>query len=204
MKARTFVPRKLDMGAFLESGEALSGDLPVGELPRLSEGLCPDFDLTSLPHVTWSAQGRLVPQRMSPPQMWLDLEAQAELVWECQRCLQPVTETVHIRRSIRFAKDEAEAATLDAESDEDVLALSRVFDLLELVEDELIMAQPIVPRHEECPTDVSTLMHNDAATPVPGAPPAPAETGRGPVPLAASPDLLPVEMRDGTSGRHGC
>lgn len=175
MKARTFVPRKLDMGAFLESGEALSGDLPVGELPRLSEGLCPDFDLTSLPHVTWSAQGRLVPQRMSPPQMWLDLEARAELAWECQRCLQPVTESVHVSRSIRFAKDEAEAAALDAESDEDVLALSRVFDLLELVEDELIMAQPIVPRHDVCPTDVSTLMHNDAETPVPGAAPEPAE-----------------------------
>lgn len=175
MKARTFVPRKLDMGAFLESGEALSGDLPVTELSRLAEGLCQDFDLASLPHVKWSAQGRLVPQRMSPPQMWLDLQAQAELVWECQRCLQPVTETVRISRSIRFAKDEAEAAVLDAESDEDVLALSRVFDLLELVEDELIMAQPIVPRHEVCPTDVSTLMHNDAETPVPGTSPTPVE-----------------------------
>lgn len=170
MKARTFVPRKLDMAVFLESGEALSGDLAVTELPRLAEGLCPDFDLARLRPLTWSAQGRLVPQRMSPPQMWLDLEARAELVWECQRCLQPVTNTVHISRSIRFAKDEAEAAALDAESDEDVLSLSRTFDLLELVEDELIMAQPIVPRHEVCPTDVSTLMHSDAETPVPGAP----------------------------------
>ena len=170
MKARTFVPRKLDMGAFLESGEALSGDLPVTELSRLAQGLCPDFDLSSLPSVIWSAQGRLVPQRMSPPQMWLDLEARAELAFECQRCLQPVTDTVSIRRSIRFAKDEAEAAALDADSDEDVLALSRVFDLVELVEDELIMAQPIVPRHGVCPTDVSTLMHNDAETQVPGAP----------------------------------
>lgn len=170
MKARTFVPRKLDMEVFLESGEALSGDLSVNELPRLAEGLCPDVDLTRLPHITWSAQGRLVPQRMRPPQVWLDLEARAELVWECQRCLQPVTDTVHISRSIRFAKDEAEAAALDAESDDDVLALSRAFDLLELVEDELIMAQPIVPRHQVCPTDVSTLMHNDAETPVPGRP----------------------------------
>ena len=179
MKAPTFVPRKLDMGAFLESGEALSGDLPVAELPRLAEGLAKDIDLASLPRVTWSAQGRLVPERLSPPQMWLDLEAQAQLAWECQRCLQPVTETVHISRSIRFAKDEAAAAALDAESDEDVLALARQFDLLELVEDELIMAQPIVPRHEVCPTDVSTLMHNDAETPVPGSTPAPAEDADG-------------------------
>ena len=179
MKAPTFVPRKLDIGAFLESGEALSGDLSVTELPRLAEGLAKDIDLASLPRVTWSAQGRLVPERMSPPQMWLDLEAQAELAWECQRCLQPVTDTVHISRSIRFAKDEAAAAALDADSDEDVLALARQFDLLELVEDELIMAQPIVPRHDVCPTDVVTLMHNDAETPVPGSTAAPAEDADG-------------------------
>src|SRR5690606_6708886 len=110
MKARTFDPRKLDMGAFLESGEALTGDLPVTELPRLAEGLAKDVALSSLPLLKWYAQGRLVPQRMSAPQMWLDLEAQAELAWECQRCLHPVTETIEISRSIRFAKDEAAAA----------------------------------------------------------------------------------------------
>ena len=186
MKAPTFVPRKLDIGAFLESGEALSGDLPVTELPRLAEGLAKDIDLASLPRVTWSAQGRLVPERMSPPQMWLDLEAQAELAWECQRCLQPVTDTVHISRSIRFAKDEAAAAALDADSDEDVLALARQFDLLELVEDELIMAQPIVPRHDVCPTDVVTLMHNDAEAPVPGSkPPSAEETADAPATTAS-------------------
>ena len=42
--------------------------------------------------------------------------------------------------------DEAAAAELDADSDDDVLAVSRVFDLLALLEDELIMAQPLVPR----------------------------------------------------------
>jgi len=179
MKARTFDPRKLDMGAFLESGEALTGDLPVTELPRLAEGLANDVALSSLPLLKWYAQGRLVPQRMSAPQMWLDLEAQAELAWECQRCLHPVTETIEISRSIRFAKDEAAAAALDADSDDDVLALARQFDLLELIEDELIMAQPIVPRHEVCPTDVTTLMHNDAETPVPGSTAAPAEDADG-------------------------
>ena len=175
MKERTFLPRKLDMGPFLESAEALSGDLPVSELPRLAEGLAKDVDLADLPHVTWSAQGRLVPQRANKPEMWLDLNAEAELAWECQRCLQPVIETIQISHSIRFAKDEAAAAALDADSDEDVLALSRHFDLLELVEDELIMAQPLVPRHEVCPTDVNALMHNDEETPVPGSTPAAAD-----------------------------
>ena len=49
-------------------------------------------------------------------------------------------------------RDEATAAELDADSDEDVLVLSRSFDLREWVEDELLLALPIVPLHDpECP-----------------------------------------------------
>ena len=97
-----------------------------------------------------------------------------------------MTETIQISHSIRFAKDEAAAAALDADSDEDVLALSRHFDLLELVEDELIMAQPLVPRHEVCPTDVSALMHNDEETSVPGSTPAAADAASDPHATTAS------------------
>ena len=48
----------------------------------------------------------------------------------------------------------AQAARLDEEGDEDVLALTRALDLPALVEDELILALPLVPRHEVCPQDV--------------------------------------------------
>lgn len=168
MKANTFAPHKLDMGAFIESGEMLSGELPVPALQRLSAGLAADVDAASLPAITWSAQGRSVPQRLGEPHLWLDLQASAQLAWECQRCLHAVTDTVTLDLSIRFAKDEAAAVALDAEMDEDVLALSRQFDLIELIEDELIMAQPIVPRHETCPVDVATLMSDDPVDDAPG------------------------------------
>lgn len=168
MKARTFAPRKLDIGAFIESGELMTGAAPAAELSRLAEGLAKDVDLTTLPAIDWSAQGRLVAQRVGGPQMWLDLTAQAHLAWECQRCLHAVTLPVSVDRSIRFVKDEAAAAELDADCDDDVLALSRQFDLMELIEDELIMAQPIVPRHETCPSDVARLMQSDVEVPVPG------------------------------------
>jgi len=168
MKARTFAPRKLDIGAFIESAELMTGSAPVAELPRVAVGLAKDIDLTTLAPIDWSAHGRLVPQRIGGPQMWLDLSVNAHLAWECQRCLQAVTLPVVVERSIRFAKDEAAAAELDADSDDDVLALSRQFDLMALVEDELIMAQPIVPRHEICPSDIVKLMHSDEAVSAPG------------------------------------
>jgi uncharacterized protein len=42
----------------------------------------------------------------------------------------------------------------DEESEEDVLVLSKAFNLLELIEDELLMSAPLVPKHEVCPQPV--------------------------------------------------
>jgi uncharacterized protein len=58
---------------------------------------------------------------------------------------------VEVDRWLRFVGDEAEAAELDADSDDDVLALARWMNLRDLVEDELLLALPLVPRHERCP-----------------------------------------------------
>jgi uncharacterized protein len=168
MTERTLAPSKIDIGAFIESAEPMSGAAPAHELKRLADGLARDVDVHALPPVAWSVQGRLVPQRVGGPQMWLDISAHGDLAWECQRCLHAVTLPVAVQRSIRFVKDEAAAAQLDAEGDDDVLALSRQFDLMALIEDELIMAQPIVPRHDACPTDVFRLMKSGGDLSEPG------------------------------------
>jgi uncharacterized protein len=56
-----------------------------------------------------------------------------------------------VDRRLRFVRDEAQAETLDAESEDDVLALPRWLDARELVEDEMLLALPLVPRHDRCP-----------------------------------------------------
>ncbi|MGH6649322.1 YceD family protein [Aquabacterium sp.] len=165
MNARTFLPHKLDLGAFINEESRLEGQLPVVALSRLASGLAQDLDLSPLTPLAWWAEGRLEPQRVGAPQMWLDLHAEGNLPWECQRCLQPVFIPVTVDHTVRFVADEATAATLDAESEDDVLAISRQFDLLALIEDELILAQPIVPRHDECPTDVQSLMQSGLVAP---------------------------------------
>ena len=45
---------------------------------------------------------------------------------------------------------DSEAEALDTDSEDDVLALGPSFDLIELIEDELLLAWPLVPRHEHC------------------------------------------------------
>jgi uncharacterized protein len=68
----------------------------------------------------------------------------------CQRCLQPLPLDLAVETRLRFADGEAEAERLDESSEEDVLALPASLDLRELLEDVLILALPLVPRHEAC------------------------------------------------------
>ncbi|HET6786919.1 MAG TPA: DUF177 domain-containing protein, partial [Aquabacterium sp.] len=79
MKPRQFTPRKLNIGAFIESESPLEGPSPLSDLPRLADSLAPEVAQDSIPPVSWTAQGRLVPQRVGGPQLWLDLTAHADL-----------------------------------------------------------------------------------------------------------------------------
>ncbi len=81
--------------------------------------------------------------------------------WNASAACTPVDVPLDVERSFRFVADEATAEALDEECDEDLLALSREFDLRELIEDELLMALPVVPRHEECPTSVPLASSDD-------------------------------------------
>src|SRR5690606_12845544 len=94
-------------------------------------------------------------------QHWLHLRVEATFPMVCQRCLTPVDVPLQVERSFRFVPDEATAETLDDEAEEDLLALSREFDLHELIEDEWLMALPVVPRHEVCPEPVPMVSSDE-------------------------------------------
>lgn len=154
MKVREFKPRRLDVRAFADSGETLEGEDPVSDFERLVESMSPDAPVDTASPVRWSVQGELRPRRGGPAEVWLHLQGSTTLALQCQRCLEAVDTPLSFDRSFLFVESESRAAELDAESEEDVLVLSRSFDLLALVEDELLLAAPIVPRHEVCPTPV--------------------------------------------------
>ncbi len=149
MKLREHDPLRLDVVAFAADGRELVGDWPGLDLQRLSDSQSTPQD--SLPHaVQWRAIGERRISAGASPQLWLQLSAQTTVWLTCQRCLQPFEHRLDVHQRLRFARDEAEAEALDAETEDDVLALRRWFDLRELVEDELILALPLVPRHEVC------------------------------------------------------
>ncbi|MCO5975800.1 YceD family protein [Ideonella oryzae] len=141
-------PRKLDIARSARDADHLQGEWPLTDLPRLAEAQVSE---EPAPPVQWSAQAELRPVLGGEGQTWLHLQAHAEVAMACQRCLAPVRLPVAVDRWIRFVTGEEQAEALDADSEDDVLALPRWLDLAELIEDELLLALPIVPRHEVCP-----------------------------------------------------
>ena len=150
-KKAAYQPGQLDVAAFARECGRLEGVLPVAGMARLGDGLHPPADAPAA-QVEWSAEGLWSQPLGDQPQIRLRLRARTTVWLTCQRCLQPVALPLEVDRTLRFARDEDEAARLDEEEqDEDVLALPRALDLGALVEDELILALPIVPRHDTCP-----------------------------------------------------
>jgi uncharacterized protein len=184
MKQRVFDPLRLDVAAFAADGAELSGQWPGAELPRLAEAAHAEGAVDAGAPVVWSAQGAMASRAGGVAQPWLHLQADTEVWLQCQRCLQPVREALAVQRDFRFVRSEAEAAAEDADSDEDVLAVSRTLNLRELVEDELLLALPLVPRHEVCPQPLPQSVPADTAgeveaTPHPFAKLAELKRGRG-------------------------
>ena len=151
MKPRAFVPQKLDVDAFIRDGAILDGEWPAQSLTRLADSAAPEAPASGWPLVTWRLTGETREQRRAEKQLWMQVEATATASLTCQRCLKPVQEHLDVSRWFHFVGSEDEAATLDADSEDDVLALTRHLDARELVEDELLLALPLVPRHEVCP-----------------------------------------------------
>lgn len=160
-------PRRLDVRAVIEQAHALTGRCALDELPRLLEALAPadpaqPADPTDRP-VAWAVQGEWRAVTGGAPQHWLRLQVDGDLSLVCQRCLGPVREHLALDRWLRFVESEAQAAELDAELDDDVLALPRWLDLVELIEDELLLALPLVPRHAVCPAPLPVPGPDEAA-----------------------------------------
>ena len=151
MSKRPVDPRRLDIEAFADAAGELSGTWPLARLHRLAEMACAEPDPGTVKSIEWAVRGERRKAKPGQAQVWLHLSAKAELSLVCQRCLQPSLTHVNVTRSFMFVPGEDAAAALDEDSEDDVLALSPAFDLAGLVEDELLLALPLVPKHEHCP-----------------------------------------------------
>lgn len=147
---RPFDPKRFDVAVFAATGASQAGEWPLGSLPRLaSTGLsAPEADTAP---VRWQATGSRATLGGAGLQPTLHLLADATVSVECQRCLKAMTVPLHVDRRLFFVEGEDAAAALDTDSEDDVLTLEPAIDLRALIEDELLLGLPLVPRHEVCP-----------------------------------------------------
>lgn len=144
-------PSPIDVKAFAHSASHIAGQDLLSKYDRLmaeTQGLGAERVLD------WSARGELQIDQAGAAQVWLHVMVNVSLPLTCQRCMGPVDIAVTVNRSFRFVESEEAAEAQDAEAEEDVLALSPEFCLPALIEDEVLMAMPVVPSHERCPIEV--------------------------------------------------
>ncbi|MDL2338532.1 MAG: YceD family protein [Pseudomonadota bacterium] len=151
MTARAFDPRSVDIAAFAKQGGGESGSVALIALDRLCGEAHPEAKPAASESVEWRATGESRARRGGAPEVWLHLEGRTQLSLVCQRCLQPVGTALHAQRGFQFVAGEDQAAAIDADSEDDVLALTRTLNLIELLEDELLLVLPLVPLHDVCP-----------------------------------------------------
>ncbi len=157
-------PTHLDVKAFAHAAGTLAGHDLLSKYARLmqdTQGLKADDRLD------WSARGEVRADEAGAEQIWLHLTVDVRLPLTCQRCLGPVEIVVAVNQSFRFVANEEAAEAQDDASEEDVLALSQDFNLFDLIEDEVLMALPVAPRHETCPVEIKLAAVDagfDAAT----------------------------------------
>ena len=173
------------MAAFASEGATLAGVWPGASLARLAESQTPPQD-GALTAVSWQAQGERHPLPAGEPEIWLALQATAPVWLTCQRCLQPLALSLSLDRRLRFVHGESQAEAMDAEIEDDVLALPLWLDLRELIEDELLLALPLVPRHDSCPQPLPVAVgQSEQRGQDPGAEPWPDNVPEQPHPFAA-------------------
>ncbi|ARU03840.1 hypothetical protein CCO03_03310 [Comamonas serinivorans] len=152
-------PQSIDVRALAEAGAQLEGHAPLTLFARLMDlardNRASEALLETLGPVHWVATFLAVRVTGAADQPTLHLQVDAQLPLQCQRCLTPYAQAVLVDRDFAFVNDEATAEALDDESEVDLLVSSRQFDLVALMEDEVLMAMPIVPKHDVCPGPVT-------------------------------------------------
>lgn len=136
------------MQAFAREGVPLIETTLLQNMERLAQeaqALEPDSV------INWQASAELRPGSGADSDVWLHLVAKTSVPLTCQRCMGTVATPLEVDQWYRFVATEDIAMAEDDESEEDLLVMELQFDLLAVLEDELLMALPLVPMHDECP-----------------------------------------------------
>jgi len=145
----------IDCLEFARSGGVLERSAGLDELPRLAELLTTTAGSLSV---------RLEGWRDEQGKSWLQLDIAGEPVLCCQRCLGGMKYPLAIRSRLQLIAPGADWPDDDLEDDSaDAIAADAELNVLSLVEDEVLLALPIAPRHEQCESPSASASGNGSS-----------------------------------------
>ncbi len=135
-------------------GQEVRGQASINQFERLIYDLPEQADT----EVSWTVKGELD----AFGQRYLSVRIKATPTLECQRCMQPFLLPIDAESRLQVVKSEADLDAEDATADEADEPTERIlgsqrFDVMALIEDELILSLPYVPKHEVCPSLPASL-----------------------------------------------
>jgi len=158
--------RRFDAFGLVARRGHLEGQVDPFDLDRVQDILGQEEDGT-IPeaNVAWGIDGESDATGREVLHVTLD----GEVPLACQRCMRTFAWTVHQRTTVLLAHDEEELAYLDEHDEREVILATAPLDPLAVVEDELVLSLPYVPRCErqDCHADdpVPSTGEGSEATP---------------------------------------
>ena len=132
----------LDCLEFARSGGVLERSVGLDELLRLADLLTTTAGFLSV---------RLEGWRDDEGRSWLQLDIAGEPSLCCQRCLGEVKFPLDIRSRLQLIAAGDDWPDDDLVDDRaDAIEAEKALAVLSLIEDEVLLALPIAPRHEQC------------------------------------------------------
>lgn len=138
-----------DVWELARKGDSISGEVALGQLPRLAAVLIDPAD-----RLHYRFTGGI--DERGRPAAFLELEGRLHA--NCDRCGRPLALPIDERARFYFVADETELDRLPIdEAPDEPLPGSTQFDLAALIEDQAMLALPISPRHEHCESPLRQL-----------------------------------------------
>lgn len=127
---------------FAAEGRALGGEVAEAKLVRLVDALA-----EAAGSIRYSVRGTVGDDRKAR----LLLEASGMLQLRCQRCLGSLGWPLALETELVLVRPGESIPDEELEDDEaDAIEAAPDMDVLALLEDEILLALPIAPRHEDC------------------------------------------------------
>ncbi|UUM21218.1 DUF177 domain-containing protein [Mycoavidus sp. SF9855] len=161
-------PRVFDVFAFVRNQQQACGEVLVQDLPRILNEVTPDT-LAHHSALRWTVTGEIRQELAAGGKAvavsYLRLALQGQLWLACQRCLEPYEEQLAIDIWYRVVESNAQADAVPVNDEQvDVIVGSRRFDLIDLIDEELLLSLPLVPKHAVCPFLHESLAEHGAQT----------------------------------------